>query len=121
MGQCVLILMIILAIVVEILIFLKNVHENIQCVHGYSYSSGRHKICILVHWDSWEIMKNCFPDAKPIKKSPKTVLCKKCTYVQNNINENDEKIDSTEDNKPTFLSYYFLENQFLLWKLLKKG
>ena len=36
-------------------------------------------------------------------------------------NENDEKIDTTEDIEPTFLLSYFLENLFLLWKLLKKG
>ena len=48
------------------------------------------------------MMKNCFPDAKPINPPPKTILCKKCTYVQKDINENDEKIDSTEDNEATF-------------------
>ena len=53
--------------------------------------------------------KTCFPDAKQIKKIPKTVLCKECTYVQKDINENDEKIDSTEDNEPTFSSSFFQE------------
>ena len=42
------------------------------------------------------MMKNCFPDAKPIKKCPKTFLCKECKYVQKDINENDEKIESTD-------------------------
>ena len=56
-----------------------------------------------------------------LKKCPKTVLCKECTYVQKYINENDEKIDSTEDNEPTFLSSFFRKEMFLLWKILKKG
>ena len=67
------------------------------------------------------MMKNCFPDAKPIKKCPKTVLCKECTYVQKDINGNDEKIDSIEDIIHTFSHHIFWENLFLLWKLLKKG
>ena len=49
------------------------------------------------------------PDAKPIKIK-KPFLCKECTYAQKDINENDEKIDSTEDIETTFLSSYFLEN-----------
>ena len=49
-------------------------------------------------------MKNCFTDANQIKKCPKTVLCKECTYAQKDINENDKKIDSTEDNESTFSS-----------------
>ena len=46
---------------------------------------------------------------KSNKKIPKTVLCKECSYVQRDINENDEEINSTEDNDPTFLSSHFLE------------
>ena len=60
-------------------------------------------MCAWVNEESWGMMKNFFPDAEPIKKSPKTLLCKECTYVQKDINENDEKIDSTKDNEPTFL------------------
>ena len=66
-------------------------------------------MCTWVNEDSWGMMKTCFPDAKQIKKCQNNVLCKECTYVQKDINENDEKIYSTEDNKPTFLSSYFLE------------
>ena len=40
---------------------------------------------------------------------PKNVLCKECTYVQKDINENDENFDSTEDNEPTFSSSLFYE------------
>ena len=66
----------ILAIAVEILkVLKKTVNENIQCVHWYAYSSGKQKMCTWINEDSWEMMKNCFPDAKPIKKYPKTVLC----------------------------------------------
>ena len=111
----------ILAIAVDILKFLKNVNENIQCVHGYSYSSFKQKMCTRVNDYSWDMMKNCSPNAKPIKKSPKTGLCKECIYVQKDINENDERTNSTEDIEPTFLSSYFLEKLFLLWKVLKKG
>ena len=57
----------IFAIPVEIMEFLKNVNENIQCVHGYAYYSGKQKMCTRVNDESWEMMKNCFPDAKPIK------------------------------------------------------
>ena len=30
-------------------IFETNVNENIQCVHGYEYSSGKHKMCTCVN------------------------------------------------------------------------
>ena len=66
-------------------------------------------MCTWVKEDSWEMMKNFFPDAKPIKKCPKTVLCKECTYVQKYIIRNDEKIDSTEDIEHDFFSSYFVE------------
>ena len=55
------------------------------------------------------MMKNCFPDAKPIKKCPKTVLCKEYTYVQKDINGKDERVDPTEDIEQTFFSSYFIE------------
>ena len=57
-------------------IFEKNVNENIQCVHGYAYSSGKQKMCTWVNEEIWGIINNCVHDAKPIKKIPKTVLCK---------------------------------------------
>ena len=60
----------------------KYVNENIKCEHGYAYSSGKHNMCTWVNEDTWEMMKNCFPDAKQIKICPKTVSCKECTYVQ---------------------------------------
>ena len=41
-------------------IFEKNVNENIQCVHGYSYSSVKQKICTYVNEDSWGMMKHFF-------------------------------------------------------------
>ena len=55
------------------------------------------------------MIKNCFPDEKPIKKFQKTVSCKECTCVQKDINGNNEKNDSTEDIEHTFFSSYFLE------------
>ena len=39
--------------------FEKNVNENIQCVHGYAYSSGRQKMCTWVNEESWGMMKTC--------------------------------------------------------------
>ena len=62
--------------------FEKYVNENIKCDHGYAYSSSKHKMCTWVNAETWEMMKNCFPDEKQIKNCPKTVLCKECTYVQ---------------------------------------
>ena len=53
-----------------------NVNENIQCVHGYAYSSGKQKMCTWVNEESWGTMKTCFTDAKQIKNCPKTILCK---------------------------------------------
>ena len=55
------------------------------------------------------MMKNCFPDAKPIKKFPKTILCKECIYVQKDIIGKDEKIDPIDHIEKTFLSSYFIE------------
>ena len=48
--------------------FEKNVNENIQCVRGYVYSSAKQNICTWFNEESWGMMKNCFPDAKQIKK-----------------------------------------------------
>ena len=85
-------------------IFEKYVNENIKCEHGYAYYSGKRNMCTWVNEKTWEIMKNYFTDAKQINKCPKNVLYKECTYVQKDINENDENFDSTKDNEPTFSS-----------------
>ena len=65
------------------------------------------------------MMKNYFPDAKQIKKCPKTVLCKECTYVQKDINGKDEKIDPPEDIEICFSLHISLKNLILRWKVLK--
>ena len=65
------------------------------------------------------MMKNCFPGANQIKKCPKTVLCKECTYVQKYINVKDEKIDPPEDIEQTFSRHISLKNPILRWKILK--
>ena len=57
-------------------IFEKNVDENIQCVRGYAYSSGKQKMCTWINEDSWGLLKNFFPDSKPIKKSQKVFYAK---------------------------------------------
>ena len=54
-------------------IFEKNDNENIQCVHGYAYSSGKHKMCTWVTEESGGMMKTCFPDANKIIKCPKNI------------------------------------------------
>ena len=57
-------------------IFEKHVNEDIKYEHGYAYSSGKRNMCTYVYQDTWEMMKNCFPDEKPNNKFPKTVSCK---------------------------------------------
>ena len=57
-------------------IFEKHVNEDIKCEHGYVYSAGQRNMCKWVNDDTWEMMKNCFPDANQINMCPKTVSCK---------------------------------------------
>ena len=84
--------------------FEKYVNENIKCEHGYAYSSGKHDMCTWVNEETWETMRNCFPGANQIKKCPKTVSCKECTYDQKDKNGKDEKIDHPADTEQTFFS-----------------
>ena len=51
--------------------FETNVNDNIQFDHDYAYSPSEHKMCTWVNEESWEIINNCFPDAKQIKKPQK--------------------------------------------------
>ena len=85
-------------------IFDKYINENIKCEHEYAYSSGRHNMCTWGNEDTCEMMKNCFPCANQIKKCPKTVPYKECTYVQKDQNGKDEKIDPPADTEQTFFS-----------------
>ena len=48
--------------------FVTIFNTNIKCNHGYSYSQRKKKMCTWVHEENWEMMKNCFSDAKQIKK-----------------------------------------------------
>ena len=57
----------ILAIVVEFLNLLKNVNENIKCVHGHAFYSVKQKMCTWDNEESWVMMKTYFPDAKQKK------------------------------------------------------
>ena len=86
----------------EYQIFLKIFNENIQCDHGYTYSTGEMKMCTWVNEERCTMMKTCFSNAKQIKKFPKTTLCQECTYVQKYRIESDENFDSPPDNEPTF-------------------
>ena len=65
--------------------FEKKVNENIQCVYGYAYSSGKHKMCTWFDEDIWGMMKNCFTDAKQIKKIQKFFMQR--MYIFSKINE----------------------------------
>ena len=53
--------------------------------------------------------KNCSPGANQIKKCPKTVSCKECTYVQKDKNGKYEEIDPLEETEQTFFSSYFID------------
>ena len=55
------------------------------------------------------MIKNCFPGANQIKKYPKTVSCKECTYVQKDKNGNYEDIDPPADTAQTFYTSYFID------------
>ena len=55
-------------------IFEARVNAYIQYDHGYAYSSIKQKVCTWVNEKSWEMMKNCFPEAKQIK-IPKNIVC----------------------------------------------
>ena len=41
-------------------IFETNVNYNIQCDHGYAYSSSKQKMCTWVNEESWEMIKTVF-------------------------------------------------------------
>ena len=64
-------------------IFEKNVNENIQCVHGYAYSSENQKIYTWVNEESWGIMKTCSPDAKQIRRHPNLFYAKNVHMFKN--------------------------------------
>ena len=55
------------------------------------------------------MMKDCFPDAKQIKKPPKITVFKEFTYVQKDRSKIDENFDSPPDNKLNFSASYFYE------------
>ena len=44
-------------------IFQNNVNENIQCVHGYAYYSGKQKMSTWFKEEISGMMGTCFPDA----------------------------------------------------------
>ena len=54
-------------------------------------------------------MKKYFPDATKIYMCPKTVSCNECTYVQNHININDDKLIPRQILTKYFSSSYFLK------------
>ena len=61
--------------------------------------------CTWVNEESWETMKNCFPDAK--QKNAQIEVWKECIYVQKHGNEIDESFYSPPDNNHTFSASYF--------------
>ena len=48
-------------------IFETYINDNIQFDHGYVYSSRKQKMCTCLNEESWDMINNCFPDAKQIK------------------------------------------------------
>ena len=76
-------------------------------------------MCTWVNEDTLEMMKNCFLGANQIKKCPKTVSCKECTYVQKDKNGKDEKIDPPVDTEKKSSRHMLLINLIIQWKVLK--
>ena len=82
-------------------IFETNVNANIQCDHGYAYSSSKEKVYTLIHEESWKMIK-MFSWCKANKKIPKTTVCKECTYVQKDRNQIDDSFYFPPDNEHSF-------------------
>ena len=101
--------------------FEKNVNEHIQCVHGYEYSSGKQKMCTGVNEDSWIMMKNCFPDAKPIKNSQELVFAKNVHMFKYIYMKMMRKLIPQKIMNLPFYRHIFCKDMFLLWKLFNKG
>ena len=89
--------------------FEENDDANIQCNHGYAYSSSKEIIFPWINEESWEIMQKHFPDAKQVRNAPQKTVCKKCIHVQNEINKIDESFDYPPDNKHTLSALYFMK------------
>ena len=49
----------------------KNVNENIQCVHGYAFSSDKQKIRTWVNEEIWGMIKTGFPYTTQMKNFQK--------------------------------------------------
>ena len=64
------------------------------------------------------MIKNCFPDAKLLKKFQK-LFCKECTNVQKDINGKDERIDPPEDIEQNVFSSYFIEKHVFTVKSIE--
>ena len=56
---------------------------KIQCVHGYAYYSGKHKMRTWVNEEKWGIMKTYLPDAKQIKNVQKLFYAKNVHMFKN--------------------------------------
>ena len=63
-------------------IFETNINAHIWCDHGYSYSTIKDKVLKLINKKSWEVIKECFPEANQVKKFPITTVRKICKYFQ---------------------------------------
>ena len=61
----------------------ENVNENIECVHGYAYSSGKQKMCTWVNEESWGMMNTCFTDANKINIVQKLFYAKNVHMFKN--------------------------------------
>ena len=71
-------------------IFETNINAHIQCDHGFFNSTIKSKMLAWINKETWEMTKNYFPDAKQLNKYPKTIVCKKYTFVQNYITQSND-------------------------------
>ena len=65
-------------------------------------------------------MQEYFPDAKQVKTFPKTRVCYKCTYVQNDKNHIDDVFDFLPDTYHTFSASCYLEKPIVDVKTIKE-
>ena len=63
--------------------FVTNINAHIQYNHVFPYSTIQVNMLTYMNKERWEMMKKCFPEAKQVKKFPRTTVYKMCKYVQN--------------------------------------
>ena len=99
----------------------KYVNENTLCDHGYTYYSGKQKMCTWVYEEIKGTMKTSFPDTKQINP-PQNTFYAKNVHIYKNIEMKVMRILIPHQitNLP-FHHHIFMNNLKSMWKLLKKG